>query len=81
MEKVNKIVACPSCTGSKVGSDGGPCRNCGGQTQYAVASGNTFTRADGTPCVHEVKEEPRTRTYSVYRCTHCPFYYTFDSGD
>lgn len=60
-----------------------PCRNCGGQRMYGAPTGLTNLRSDGTPCLHEYSAtHPRnTRTYTVYRCTHCPETYDIDSGD
>jgi len=81
-EQTLTLVTCPVCKGTKVHPGGGqPCQNCGGQTRYGVASGTTFVREDGTPCVHVYQAQRHSRTFVTYRCTQCPFNYTIDSGD
>lgn len=90
-----KNAICPVCEGGKElpltaeeqsyswnhGKTHKPCRNCGGQTMYPVATGLTFLREDGTPCEHEYRGQQRGRCYVVYTCKHCPDIYDIDSGD
>jgi hypothetical protein len=90
-----KNITCPVCQGTKRvaltdmeraqwwnnGKTDQPCRNCGGQTQFGAASGFTFLREDGTPCVHEYRSENRGRCYTVYFCQHCPDSFDIDSSD
>ena len=72
---------CPVCNGTGKVSDGGLCRNCGGQTMSLTATGKSYLRDDGTPCTHEYTGVNRGRCYTEYTCKHCGYHYGIDSGD
>jgi hypothetical protein len=52
------------------------CENCRNFTPT-----KTYLRADGTPCVHELRSRQLGRCYWEYRCMHCPAKCQVDSGD
>lgn len=49
---------------------------------HGVASGKTYTRADGTACLHNYRTVPTGwKHVTRYQCEHCPYSYDLDSGD
>lgn len=77
------VVTCPACNGTRLSHNGKKaCHNCGGQTMHGVASGKTYTRADGTACLHNYRTVPTGwKHVTRYQCEHCPYSYDLDSGD
>ena len=57
------------------------CHNCGGRSMYGQATGLTYERDDGTPCIHEYEVYRQSMSYTVYKCKHCGTGYDIDSGD
>lgn len=58
-----------------------PCNNCGGQTMYGKPTGKVRLRPDGTPCIHSYGSRNVGRCLTEYKCVHCGYTYTIDSGD
>ena len=75
-----KVATCPVCRGA-LHVNGEPCHNCGGQKMMRIPTGQTRTRADGTPCVHEFVGREAGRCYRWFTCVHCGERYDEDSGD
>jgi hypothetical protein len=57
------------------------CNNCGAQHMFGKATGQVFTRADGTPCLHEYIGTKTGNCLYRYDCKHCPESHSIDSGD
>ena len=72
---------CPVCNGTGKTSDGGLCRNCGGQYMYGTPRGTVRLREDGTPCTHSYTSKTVGRCLTEYTCEHCGDRFQIDSGD
>lgn len=81
MEQNKTHGTCPVCGGTKKDEKNQECRNCGGQTMRAMASGYAKLRPDGEPCIHQYSGEYLSRSYRRYTCNHCGDIYDIDSGD
>jgi transcription elongation factor Elf1 len=71
----------PTWFGYDAETDTVSCNNCGGRGQYATATGKSYLREDGTPCVHKDASRSIGRCYTEYTCIHCGHSYTIDSSD
>jgi uncharacterized protein YbaR (Trm112 family) len=66
----------PNIAGYDAATDSFPCDNCGGQTMFGVATGQT---RDG--CLHVYESKTVSNCYHRVTCTKCGDIYHIDSGD